>query len=153
MSGRVAQAVRPARRAAGAMQTVTELPPPDPRLLDEARTVAASPAAHDRLVAALPCLHAVERIAPAKPRTLGNRFRVAAWNAERCKFIPESAALLAGIGADVTLLSELDIGMARSGNRHTVAALSERLDAGYAFGVEYVELGLGDNREMAWHAG
>ena len=26
------------------------------------------------------------------------------------------------------------------------------MGAGYAFGVEYVELGLGDDREKAWHA-
>ena len=79
--------------------------------------------------------------------------RIAAWNAERCKYLPESAALLAGIGADVVLLSELDVGMARSGNRHTPRELARALGSGYLFGVEYVELGLGDNREKAWHAG
>ena len=58
-----------------------------------------------------------------------------------------------GIGADVVLLTELDVGMARSGNRHTVRELARTMGAGYAFGVEYVELGLGDDREKAWHAG
>jgi len=43
--------------------------------------------------------------------------------------------------------------MARSGNRHTTADLAAALDMGYAYGVEFVELGLGDAREQAWHKG
>jgi len=135
------------------MRTLPALPPPDPALLEEARQVRASRQAHDGFVAALPCLHAVELVTPDAPQPIGSRFRIAAWNAERCKFIPESAALLGGIGADIVLLSELDVGMARSGNRNTVRELAAQLGSGYAFGVEYVELGLGDNREKAWHAG
>jgi endonuclease/exonuclease/phosphatase family metal-dependent hydrolase len=51
------------------------------------------------------------------------------------------------------LLCELDLGMARSGQAHTTRALAERLGTGYAFAVEFLELGLGDAREQAWHAG
>jgi endonuclease/exonuclease/phosphatase family metal-dependent hydrolase len=43
--------------------------------------------------------------------------------------------------------------MARSGNRHTTADLAASLDMGYAYGVEFVELGLGDEREQSWHKG
>jgi endonuclease/exonuclease/phosphatase family metal-dependent hydrolase len=131
---------------------VSALPEPEPRLLAEARRVTASRTEHDRFAAALPCLHAIELAASPNPRQLGRRIRIAAWNAERCKYPAESAALLAGIGADIVLLTELDIGMARSGNRHTVRELAQSLGCGYAFGVEYVELGLGDDREKAWHA-
>lgn len=133
-------------------RTVPALPRPEPALLEDARRVAASRAEHDRFVAALPCLQAIEHVPPSAPRRLGSRVRIAAWNAERCKYLAEGTALLAGIGADVLLLSELDIGMARSGNRHTVRELARSLGSGYAFGVEYVELGLGDDREKAWHA-
>ncbi len=98
------------------------------------------------------CLQAIELVPPPRPQPLGTRVRIAAWNAERCKYLPESAALLDGIGADIVLLTELDIGMARSGNRHTVRELARTMGVGYAFGVEYVELGLGDDREKAWHA-
>jgi endonuclease/exonuclease/phosphatase family metal-dependent hydrolase len=133
-------------------RTVPALPEPAPQLMAEARRVPASRAEHDRLAAALPCLQAVELVPPPQPLPLGRSFRIAAWNAERCKYLPESAALLAGIGADVVLLTELDIGMARSGNRHTVRELARGIGAGYAFGVEYVELGLGDDREKSWHA-
>ena len=65
----------------------------------------------------------------------------------------ESAALLAAAGADVVLLVEVDVGMARSGNRHTVRDLAGRLGTGWCFAVEFVELDLGDARERAWHAG
>ncbi|MEZ5833851.1 MAG: endonuclease/exonuclease/phosphatase family protein [Dongiaceae bacterium] len=136
-----------------AMRTFTALPAPDPQLLAHARRVTPSRPEHDRIAAELPCLHAIEVVAPPEPRRPGNRVTIAAWNAERCKFIAESAALLAAIDADIVLLSELDVGMARSGNRHTIRELARMLGSGYAFGVEYVELGLGDNREKAWHAG
>src|SRR4029450_10867488 len=124
-------------------------PAPSPA---NARGVGASGADNDGLAPPLPCLQAVELVPPPQAQPLGQRVRIAAWNAERCKYLPESAALLGGIGADVVLLTELDIGMARSGNRRTVGELARMLGAGYAFGVEYVELGLGDNREKAWHA-
>jgi endonuclease/exonuclease/phosphatase family metal-dependent hydrolase len=133
-------------------RTVPALPEPAPHLLAQARRVTASRVEYDRLAAALPCLQAIELFPPPRPQPLGNRVRIAAWNAERCKYLPESAALLDGIGADIVLLTELDIGMARSGNRHTVRELAWTVGAGYAFGVEYVELGLGDDREKAWHA-
>ncbi len=75
------------------------------------------------------------------------------WNAERLKFLDASAALVAPTGADVVLLVEVDVGMARSGNRHTVRDLAARLGTGWCFGVEFVELDLGDARERARHAG
>ena len=79
--------------------------------------------------------------------------RLAAWNAERLKYGAASAALLGALDLDIILLSESDVGMARSGNRHTTADLAAALDMGYAYGVEFVELGLGDDREQPWHKG
>jgi endonuclease/exonuclease/phosphatase family metal-dependent hydrolase len=81
------------------------------------------------------------------------RLTIASWNLERCKYIPQSATILAAGRADIALLTEMDIGMARSGNRHTTRDLSARLGMGYAYGTEFIELGLGDDREQAWHAG
>ncbi len=43
--------------------------------------------------------------------------------------------------------------MARSGNVHTVRALTEASGEGYLYGVEFVELDLGNAREMREHAG
>ncbi|MDX1541257.1 MAG: endonuclease/exonuclease/phosphatase [Geminicoccaceae bacterium] len=79
--------------------------------------------------------------------------RIAFWNAERGKFLEPSARLLGSTGAAAHLLVELDVGMARSGQRHTARELARRLDAGCAFAVEFLELGLGDAKERQWHAG
>ncbi|MBT7205226.1 MAG: hypothetical protein HN867_17330 [Deltaproteobacteria bacterium] len=47
------------------------------------------------------------------------------------------------------MATEVDWGMARSKHRHTTKELAERLGWGYAFRVEFVELGLGDPPETA----
>lgn len=112
-------------------------------------------ASHAQAFRSLPCLQQIEVCDPpraAKTHAPGGT-RIAFWNAERCKYLAESAALLQPLAADVILLCEMDKGMARSGQRHTTRELAERLDMGYIFGVEYVELDLGDERERRWHAG
>jgi endonuclease/exonuclease/phosphatase family metal-dependent hydrolase len=79
--------------------------------------------------------------------------RVVAWNAQRCGDPEAALALLRASGADVFLLSELDHGMARTKQRHTARELAAGLGARYAFGVEFLELGLGDAHERAAHSG
>lgn len=114
------------------------------------------PVEHEAFLAAFaatPALHAIEQRAAARPQPMPEgSARIAFWNAERLKYGPASAALLGGLGADVLLLCEVDLGMARSQNRHTTRDLADALGAGYLFGAEFVELGLGDARERAWHA-
>lgn len=134
--------------------SLDRVPPPGP---DELGRVGEEPiepmgfrAAFDRWR----CLHAIEAVpAPGEPPPAPPSARIVFWNAERLKYPEPSAALLASAKADVLLLCEVDVGMARSGNRHTVADLAARLGTGYVFGVEFVELSLGDARERAWHAG
>ncbi len=75
------------------------------------------------------------------------------WNAERLKYAEPSRAMLAAANADILILCELDLGMARTGNRHTIADLASALGAGFVFAAEFVELGLGDLREQAAFAG
>jgi endonuclease/exonuclease/phosphatase family metal-dependent hydrolase len=98
-------------------------------------------------------LHEIEVHEPPRLARLGATARIAFWNAERLKYPGPSVAMLASIGADALILCELDCGMARTGNRHTTADLARALDAGYVFGVEFVELGLGDLREQRQYAG
>ena len=119
------------------------------RVLDSPIAPAAFTAALARFIA----LHGVEHRAPARPTRPGHHARIAFWNAERLKYLDASIALLGGLGADVLMLCEVDVGMARTGNQHTIALLADAHDAGYVFGAEFVELGLGDLREQAWHAG
>jgi endonuclease/exonuclease/phosphatase family metal-dependent hydrolase len=49
---------------------------------------------------------------------------------------------------DVWLLNEFDLGMARSGQHHTVRLLAYALGLNYAWGVEFVELSNGNKEEQ-----
>ena len=104
-----------------------------PTVSAHAEALARHPALFDR----------VELAPPPATRTLTGPARIAFWNAERGKDLDASAALLGGLHADVLLLCQA----------HTTRELAERLGTGYAFAVEVLELGLGDAREQAWHAG
>ena len=137
---------------------VTRTTPSVARLDAAARAqIAAQPATHEehaRQLAALPGLQELEVAPPPGDRPdLAGPARIAFWNAERGKFLDASAALLGSQGAAAWLLCELDLGMARSGQAHTARQLAERLGAGYVFGVEFLELGLGDAWERRQHAG
>jgi endonuclease/exonuclease/phosphatase family metal-dependent hydrolase len=95
---------------------------------------------HARLLAALPFANALDVALARSPAADRDPAIVVAWNAERCKFLDESAAFLAAQGADVLLLSELDWGMARSGQQHCARELALRLGCAYAYCVEFLEL-------------
>lgn len=100
------------------------------------------------------CLHGIEAVPPPVPRLEHpKRLRVVYWNAERLKEVGTARELLDWAGADIVLLAEVDVGMARSGNCHTVAELARGLGMGFLFGVEFVELDLGDERERFRCAG
>ncbi len=90
---------------------------------------------------------------PALKSVPDDSARVVFWNAERGRHLDAMAAVLAGQGAAVNLLCEMDLGMARSFQRHTARDLADRLGQGYAFVVEFLELDLGDHREQARHEG
>ena len=114
---------------------------------------ARSAESHAELLAGLALARSVEVRSPPKPAPLGSIARVVAWNLQRGKYLAASADVLERADADVMLLSELDWGMVRSGQHHTAAELAARLGCGYAYAVEYLELGLGDADECRLHAG
>lgn len=108
-------------------------------------------AAHDAPMAARPEMNSVEvGAAPSSTAPLAFPFTVAAWNLERCLFAPESAAHLAATKAPVVLLSEMDNGMARTGQRHPTAEVAAILGMQYAYGIEFIEMGLGSDTERAF---
>ncbi|MDQ7249087.1 endonuclease/exonuclease/phosphatase family protein [Dongia sedimenti] len=133
--------------------TTAALPAPGHAEITAALTAEPTQAEHDRIARGVTALTAIEYRPPETFAAPRRTLRLAAWNAERLKYGAASAALLAPLDLDIILLSETDIGMARSGNRHTTADLAAALDLGYAYGVEFVELGLGDVREREWHKG
>jgi endonuclease/exonuclease/phosphatase family metal-dependent hydrolase len=112
---------------------------------------------HDQVLSFIPAFNALEYQLPHKPsipRSDGSfRLSAFAWNAERLKYPLPSQALLGSVSPDIALLTEVDIGMARSGNRHTIQDLASALDYGYVYALEFAELGLGDDREREWHRG
>lgn len=108
---------------------------------------------HHWLYDEIAALHLTEAMAPPAPVASGDSARILVWNAQRGRHPDEAAALLAGQGAAVNLLCELDHGMARTAQRHTARDLAQRLGQGYAYAVEFIELGLGDRRERAALAG
>ncbi|HOZ45220.1 MAG TPA: endonuclease/exonuclease/phosphatase family protein [Candidatus Hydrogenedentes bacterium] len=82
----------------------------------------------------------------------GETIRVVAWNMERGRHWRQGVTLLrehpALSKADVILLTEMDIGMARSGNEHTTRETALALDMNYAYAVEYLELpGVGSGND------
>ena len=105
-------------------------------------------AVHKAARAELPAFGAVELAPPPAPARLALPLRVAAWNLERCLFPEESAAALGGL--DVVLLSEMDHGMARTGQRHPTADIAAALGMGYGYALEFLELGLGSEIERGF---
>jgi hypothetical protein len=109
----------------------------------------------DELRHLLPNLDAVEvdnSISRSCPFVHQDRFRVIEFNAERGTHWIDIAALFNSSqrlrDADVIILNELDIGMARSGNEHTARLLAFVLGMNYAFSVEFVELTNGVKAEQ-----
>lgn len=82
----------------------------------------------------------------------GGTLKVIAWNIERgrawegaLKLIAEDPALK---NPDVLLLTEMDLGMARSKNRHTTREMAAGLGMNYAYAVEFLELSRGKSADL-----
>jgi endonuclease/exonuclease/phosphatase family metal-dependent hydrolase len=113
---------------------------------------------HGQLYPRMPFASAVEVNAPAAGTQAaaapsGVTARVMAWNAARCVDVGAFARVIHRSAAGIVLLTEMDWGLARSGQVHTARELASRLSMGYAYAVEFLELGLGDERERAAHHG
>jgi endonuclease/exonuclease/phosphatase family metal-dependent hydrolase len=129
------------------------IPKVDESLLEAARSAEKTAGEHASLLAQIEAFHVLEARPPTRPVPVSERLTIASFNSERLKYPGAARRLLDQVGAQITLLSEVDVGMARSGNRHTVEALTARSGEGHVFGVEFVELDLGDVEESRIHAG
>jgi endonuclease/exonuclease/phosphatase family metal-dependent hydrolase len=77
----------------------------------------------------------------AAPR--GRTLRAVAWNIQRGARLDDLRRAIVTppfAGADVFLLSEVDVGLGRSGNRNVARELAEAVGMSYAFGVSYLAL-------------
>lgn len=104
-------------------------------------------AAHNAYMKSWPAMGEIELAQASVSLPKPEQLVVAAWNMERCKRVEESGELLRAAGADIVLATEMDLGCARSGQRHTTRDLAAYLGMGYIYGVEFVELGTGDAYE------
>ncbi|MEO1552106.1 MAG: endonuclease/exonuclease/phosphatase family protein [Pseudomonadota bacterium] len=133
--------------------TTQRLSPISQEARDDAARHGGDQDAHQRFLQEWPCLGEVECSQAPEPATLGPSLTVAAWNLERCKRVEDSAKRLVQAGADIVLATEMDWGMARSGQRHTTRDLAQLLGMGYVYGVEFVELGTGNAFETSCFEG
>ncbi len=122
---------------------------PSAELREDALSQWGSQEAHDRFLASWPCLNSIEVAQPSEAADPASALTVAAWNIERCKWVEPSAGVIRRAGADVVLATEIDLGMARSDQRHAARDLAAELGYGYIYGVEFVELGTGDPYETS----
>lgn len=133
------------------VEALTEVPAETRAALRDGPDDAASfRAAHD----SLPALSQIE-VGPSLPVAdeAQGALRIVAWNVERLRHLSATADLLRDDAADVCLITEIDKGMARTGNTHRTAELSMALGQPYAYAAEFVELDLGTPSERAAHAG
>ncbi|MDX8455483.1 endonuclease/exonuclease/phosphatase family protein [Mesorhizobium sp. VK9D] len=110
-------------------------------------------ATHLRHAAAIPALGEIEIGGKASREGAGESLTVMAWNVERLRHVDAIVETIAGQAPDVVLLSEVDKGMARSGNGHLLSRLADRLGHSFAYGVEFLELGTGNETEQAANGG
>ncbi|WP_417262938.1 endonuclease/exonuclease/phosphatase family protein [Celeribacter sp.] len=131
---------------------------------DQRNTLLSAPRtadAHRAMMADVLAMNAVQIGGTATQKALPSDITVAAWNVERCLFPADTAAHLMPLAPDVVLLSEVDHGMARTGQRHTTEEVAAALGMSYGYGVEFFEMGLGGPTErhfcqdgfnaLGWH--
>jgi endonuclease/exonuclease/phosphatase family metal-dependent hydrolase len=95
---------------------------------------------HAAAMARVPAMREIEVGGAPPPPCPDAAIRVATWNVERCLYPEACAELLRRHGANLVLLSEVDHGCHRTGQRHTTRDIAAGLGHGYAYGLEFLEL-------------
>lgn len=95
--------------------------------------------AHAGALASVAAFHQIERVGTGATAVPGE-IRIAAWNLERCLYPDEAARILQRHRVGLTLLTETDVGVLRTGQVHTIGRIAERLGQGYCYGLEFLEL-------------
>ncbi|WP_321448826.1 endonuclease/exonuclease/phosphatase family protein [uncultured Cohaesibacter sp.] len=144
------------------MATCANLPPVDEALKKDILQSERTCEMHKTLFEKVEALHVLETGGELlEVSSLSSSLCVMSWNMQRCLYPEQSAELLRPHAPDVIVLSEMDCGMARTHQRNTTRALADCLGMCYAFGLEFFELGLGndlerrlaadDHNEKGWH--
>ena len=128
-------------------ETLNELPLVSAELKAKILSAPRTTEAHRDLFEQTDAMHFVQTGGEASGDVLPSPLTITAWNVERCLFPKETADKLRTEGANIVLLSEVDHGMARTGQRHTTEEVAAHLGMAYIYGVEFFELGLGSPTE------
>lgn len=99
-----------------------------------------TPEAHEAAHAQVAAFREIELGGSSATTPQTGKLRVAAWNLERCLYPDPAAQLLHRHGVGLALLTEMDCGMLRTGQLHTIAELAIKLGQRYAYGLEFLEL-------------
>lgn len=150
--------MRPAQSSMAPAYSIKEksasaLPRVTPRARAAMRGLPPTPDTHRRLLGEIEGLSLVETGGECARRESRRRVRLGYWNIERFRRFEPACDLIRRERLEVLLLGEVDIGMARSGQRHALRDAAALLGMSYAFGAEYLELGLGDENERRLFAG
>jgi endonuclease/exonuclease/phosphatase family metal-dependent hydrolase len=98
-------------------------------------------AAHDKAMMSLPAFSQVAASTfPQPTKAIPSHLRIGAWNIQQGHFPEDSGRLLAAQSLDIALLTELDLGMRRTGQINLADGLAAAQRHGYVFGVEFLEL-------------
>jgi endonuclease/exonuclease/phosphatase family metal-dependent hydrolase len=99
-----------------------------------------TPAAHaSAFAAAVPAFRQIEvRRSAGAPAP--QSIRIAAWNLERCLYPEATARVLQRQHVDLTLLTEMDVGVLRTGQAHTIGRVAAQLGHSYCYALEFLEL-------------
>ena len=96
--------------------------------------------AHDAAFASVAAFNQVELRPPPPITPTAKTLRIAAWNLERCLYPEEAARILSRNRVDLALLTEMDVGMLRTGQAHTIGRIAGTLQHGYCYALEFLEL-------------
>eukprot|EP00624_Nannochloropsis_granulata_P002456 evm.model.NODE_22258_length_46295_cov_59.100636.5 len=77
-----------------------------------------------------------------------DQMTVVEFNAERGRHWMSALKILKPLNADIVILNEMDVGMARSDQQHTASLLASALGMNYAWGMEFTELTRGTKTEQ-----
>jgi endonuclease/exonuclease/phosphatase family metal-dependent hydrolase len=121
------------------------------RVLDGIECEVHTPPSNREAESAAETLRVPDTIHAAAGMSTHAALRATAWNIERGTRLDEIIRVLrehsSMSGSDVLLLTELDYGMARSGNRHVARELARALGMSYAFAPCYINLSKGSGLE------
>jgi endonuclease/exonuclease/phosphatase family metal-dependent hydrolase len=96
--------------------------------------------AHADAHASVAAFHQIEVRQPERAPSPTHTLRIAAWNLERGLYPDEAARILQRNRVDLALLTELDVGVLRTGQVHTIGRVAAQLGQGYCYALEFLEL-------------